>query len=736
MNAKNTKPVTDAESQTQAADRQAAKAAREAALYQEIFAIEQRFLKAMAAKGRPVGDSASTDLEGLTFKFYRDTWTTLPDFAAIKPEAQGEVAANRFSLAPASRPHAIGLVFQGKLKVPAAGEYTFHVHAAQGVRLTIGDKAVVDKPAQGDHAVDAKVTLPLGVLPVKLEYINADAKPVLDVSWSGPGFDRRSLSDAGSSSERVIVPDARTKPQQWSYTFNPPVGVWYAPDFDAKAWKTGPGGFGQRNTPGAIAGTPWTTNEIWMRQTFELAEVPASLALDVHHDEDVEVFINGTRVFVEKGHLKQYKRVALNDAVKLLRKGKNLLAVYGRQTVGGQYMDAGLVEDRAGGDIASLIAREGPVTLGVDLTKRHAELSTSLNAKHVATGIEVMCVSEPTRDRPAFVLIRGNPGSEGDRVVPAFPQVLTPPGTKPPALPGKSASGQSTGKRRVLAEWLASDQNPLTARVMANRVWQYHFGRGIFPSPNETGKLGEPRTHAELLDWLATEFVANGWKLKPLHKLIMTSNAYQMSSKADPAAMKIDPANDLFWRFNMRRLGAEEVRDSILSVSGTLNLEMAGPPVYPTIPKEVLAGQSRPGDGWGKSTPEQAARRSVYVHVKRSLLVPILNLHDQADTDSSCPVRFTTTVPTQALGMLNGEFTNEQADLLAARLTKECPRDLAGQVKRAIRLTTGRNATEAEAADDLAFVRRFKTQDKLSDADALRLYCLMALNTNEFIYLD
>ena len=141
----------------------------------------------------------------------------------------------------------------------------------------------------------------------------------------------------------------------------------------------------------------------------------------------------------------------------------------------------------------------------------------------------------------------------------------------------------------------------------------------------------------------------------------MTSNAYRMSSRPNPEALASDPANDLFWRFDMRRLTAEEIRDSILAVSGTLNLKMYGPGVYPEIPAEVLAGQSMPGNGWGKSSPEEQARRSVYVHVKRSLLMPILESFDLAETDRSTPVRFTTTQPTQALAMLNGDFLNEQA---------------------------------------------------------------------------
>jgi hypothetical protein len=209
-----------------------------------------------------------------------------------------------------------------------------------------------------------------------------------------------------------------------------------------------------------------------------------------------------------------------------------------------------------------------------------------------------------------------------------------------------------------------------------------------------------------------------------------------MSSAADPKALAADPANTLFWRFPMRRLTAEEVRDSILAVSGKLNPKAGGPSVYPPIPREVLQGQSMPGNGWGKSPPEEASRRSVYVHVKRSLLVPILAVHDQADTDSSCPVRYTTTVPTQALGMLNGEFTNEQAAALAERLRRETPGDLAAQVTRAIRLTAARIPNEDEVARDMAFVRELSRSQKLSDTKALQLYCLLTLNANEFVYLD
>jgi len=337
------------------------------------------------------------------------------------------------------------------------------------------------------------------------------------------------------------------------------------------------------------------------------------------------------------------------------------------------------------------------------------------------------------RPKQMNVCIRGNPHSPGAPVNPAFPEVL---GFSEPKIADAAPNAKTSGRRTVLANWIASKENQLTSRVFVNRVWQNHFGRGIVPTTNDFGLFGEKPTHPELLDWLATEFMNNGWKLKAFHKLIMTSNTYRMSSKADPKGMELDPSNTLLWRFNMRRLTAEEVRDSILAVSGKLNLKPFGPSVYPLLPRAVLAGQSVPGQGWGKSSPEEASRRSVYVYIKRSLLVPILIQHDQADTDSSCPVRYTTTVPTQALGMLNGEFTNEQALFLAERLRKDVPDNLEEQVRLAIRLTTGRQPKADEVTKDVAFIREVMAKDKLDELKALKLYCLLALNANEFVYLD
>ena len=350
-----------------------------------------------------------------------------------------------------------------------------------------------------------------------------------------------------------------------------------------------------------------------------------------------------------------------------------------------------------------------------------------------ADRVLALSVNHPNANPPETnLLIRGNPGSKGKVVTPGFPEVF---GVPDPAV--KSGGGKAN-RRTALAEWVASPSNPMTARVMMNRVWHNHFGKGIVPTPNDFGKFGEKPTNPELLDYLASEFVARGWSLKAMHRLILGSSVYQLSSTASVDNLKLDPANTFRWRFDMRRLSSEEVRDSILTVSGKLDRTMYGPSVFPKIPRDVLAGQSVPGQGWhyDAANPDAANRRSVYVHVKRNLQVPILAIHDQADPDTTCPVRYTTTVPTQALGLLNGEFANEQAATFAKHMASEAPGDLPKQVTAALRLTAGRPPTPAEVARDVDFVRTLQKRHALDDATALTRYGLLLLNTNEFVYVD
>ncbi|BBO31313.1 PSD1 and planctomycete cytochrome C domain-containing protein [Lacipirellula parvula] len=334
---------------------------------------------------------------------------------------------------------------------------------------------------------------------------------------------------------------------------------------------------------------------------------------------------------------------------------------------------------------------------------------------------------------PTHLNVRGNPHVPGEVVEPRFPQLF---GVEQPTIPAAPAGARSAGRRKVLADWIASNDNMLTSRVIANRVWQHHFGRGLVRSANNFGELGDVPTHPELLDWLAIWLTEHEWKLKPLHRLIMTSSAYQMSSQADAAALAADPLNDNLWRFDLRRLGAEELRDATLAASGKLNLEMYGPSFYPEMSPEVLATQSMPGQGWGKSSSKEQSRRSVYIYVKRSLLTPLLTAFDFPDVDASCEARFNTTQPGQALSMLNGQFANEQAGYLANRVRTEAGDDPKDQVARAIEITLGREATKEEIADGLELLNQLTKEHNRDPQEALRYWCLVALNQNEFLYLD
>ena len=381
---------------------------------------------------------------------------------------------------------------------------------------------------------------------------------------------------------------------------------------------------------------------------------------------------------------------------------------------------------------AELIGTNAPLKVLVD---KHKELKEQLDQRRrqrVPYEQQALAISE-AEQTPTHILRRGNPHLVGREVKPAFPVVLNPPAVDVPPVP---KDAKSSGKRRVFAEWVASAENPLAARVMVNRIWQHHFGRGIVRSTNDFGQIGIPPTHPKLLDWLASEFITSGWRLKAMHKLIMTSNAYRMSVQSNPKYIQQDANNDFFWRFNMRRLTAEEIRDTVLWITGKLNLKMGGPSVFPELPKEVLATASRPGHVWGKSPPEEANRRSVYVKVKRSLLVPILNQFDQANTDSTCPVRFSTMVPTQSLTMLNGKFINDQALAFANRMRWEGGVTIEDRVRFGLRLVLCREPEPTEIQWTLAFMQELQQHEGVSSEVALNRFALLALNLNEFIFLD
>jgi hypothetical protein len=284
----------------------------------------------------------------------------------------------------------------------------------------------------------------------------------------------------------------------------------------------------------------------------------------------------------------------------------------------------------------------------------------------------------------------------------------------------------TTRRRLTLARWIASRDNPLTARVIVNRIWQFHFGEGLVRTPSDFGVMGEKPTHPELLDWLAWRFAEDGWSLQKLHRLILTSNTYRMSKRSIAEYQEKDPENRLWWRFPYRRLEVEAIRDSMLAVSGRLNPKMYGPSMFPQVPKEALEGSSDPDTIWKASEEKEASRRTIYAHVKRSMIVPMLEVLDLCDTARTTAKRNVTSVAPQALTLLNGEFTNRQARHFADRLRQEAGTEPEKQIDLAFRLALCRPPTDAERARLVQFLKD----------ESLEQMCRVILNLNEFVYSD
>jgi hypothetical protein len=325
---------------------------------------------------------------------------------------------------------------------------------------------------------------------------------------------------------------------------------------------------------------------------------------------------------------------------------------------------------------------------------------------------------------PTFLLRRGEYGAKGPEVTPAFPAVLA--GGEEARI---TPTTRSTGRRTALADWLVRPDHPLTARVMVNRVWQHHFGRGLVATPSDFGVMGEPPSHPELLDWLATEFVARGWSLKALHRLMLTSASYRQSSRPDPAARAADPDGALLWRHARQRLDGEAIRDALLAASGLLNPAMAGPCVFPELPAELTKLSSK-GAAWPVSPrAEDRDRRSLYVFTRRNLRYPFFEAFDRPDTNASCPRRPVTTIAPQALSLLNGKLALDAARALAARVAREAGPAADARVERAYLLALGRRPDDEERKLAGPFLRRGGDRGLVD-------FCLALLNTNEFIYID
>ena len=316
-----------------------------------------------------------------------------------------------------------------------------------------------------------------------------------------------------------------------------------------------------------------------------------------------------------------------------------------------------------------------------------------------------------------------------------------------------------SNRRKVLAEWVASRDNPLTARVMVNRIWQYHFGKGLVVAPSDFGKNGGGTRHPELIDWLAWQFLESGWSIKAIHRLILQSNVYQQSMRnpKNDVYEKMDSNNLYFWRRSPIRLEGEAIRDSILAVSGQLNTLKGGPPFFPKIDPVVL---DRARTWWEPSSNEERNRRTLYMLQCRSIQFPLINVFDGPNIQESCPVRGMTTVTPQVFSLLNSDFSHEQSLAMSKRIIREVGSDVTKQIGRAFWLAFQRSPSQMERKQCLLFLKRLndmpkirekllektiafpnqknegKLQETKRERGSLSNLCLVLLNMNEFIFLE
>jgi hypothetical protein len=298
------------------------------------------------------------------------------------------------------------------------------------------------------------------------------------------------------------------------------------------------------------------------------------------------------------------------------------------------------------------------------------------------------------------------------------------------------------GRRAKLAQWLTAPDNPLTARVLVNRVWGWHFGQALVRTPNDFGAQGEPPTHPELLDWLASDFTDHGWSLKRLHRFIMLSHTYRMRSAASGQGLTMDPENRLLWHFPRRRLEGEAIRDSMLACAGDLNLKPFGPPVVPPLSSQELTGLFDAKAKWPVSKDAaEHTRRSIYLLVRRTFTYPLFAAFDPPEMMTSCARRTQTIVPTQALTLLNSPLARAQSTAFARRLLHLCGDKPANVVDQAWLLAFGRPAMPAERERACAFLGRRTAalaggRVATTREDALAELCLALFNANEFAYVD
>lgn len=504
----------------------------------------------------------------------------------------------------------------------------------------------------------------------------------------------------------------------WKTNNRVPVNpAWSLPSFDASKFKDFTGL--KHDKPIAI------------RREFGLQEIPERFLIYLKTEAaELKMFINGTLVHEGVPEVVHGERLIPLDrkGLEQLTTGRNVMGIIARAPdQNRRHLLSKVTRDPVHDMDVSHFASIYPNLL-VDLfgepfanemsrlVAEKRELDRPLN------GIRYMSIRERHDPPPPHIHIRGSVHAQGDPVRLGFPAVM-----------GGEAPAAESPRRLAYARWVTSKDNPLTARVMANRLWQYLFGKGLVESSNDFGSLGTGVTNQKLLDWLALEFMRSDWNVKHLMKLMLTSSTYRMSSAHQQEAFRIDPTNSLHWQHAPRRLTAEEIWDSYLIVARKLENQLGGPPVRPKMPDAVLATSSRPNAVWRPTRGKAANRRAVYIHVKRSIKLPLLAAFDSPERDLSCPSRYATTVPTQALTMLNSEFMNDLAEEFSNRLPNA---ELKAQLQEAFRIATCRALSEEEIQNLLTLAADLKSTHQLSEKDLRQRLCLLILNLNETLYLD
>ncbi len=393
-------------------------------------------------------------------------------------------------------------------------------------------------------------------------------------------------------------------------------------------------------------------------------------------------------------------------------------------------------------DIEEIIAPEQQV-VRKQLLKQIEDLNKTRPKPYNAA----MGMTDKETPSKMHVYLRGNWRTKGDEVQPGLPTVLS---------DGKDL--QPVNRRKQLAEFIASPENPLTARVAVNRIWKYHFGNGLVKTTSDFGLTGDRPSHPELLDWLAVEFMnadfgrrkaesgkntphSKAWSWKAMHRLMVLSNTYRQASQHNEQAAAKDLDNRLLWRMNPRRLEAEALRDSLLVVSNKLNPKMYGPGIYPRIDPDIVGTGSRPRWPLDAKDDNETFRRSIYIFVKRSVLLPLAEVFDCPVTVVSAPNRPTSTVSPQALALMNNEFVLEQAKFFAERVATEAGANVNQQITRAFQIALHRKPNQQEQDWSLNFLKSqtdgyAQRKHERPGAAALRDFCHALMNLNEFLYVD